>query len=108
MDKPGNFGKFPATFKTGDRVKVWSLQSFAGGGFLCGEPGFIRQDGCGPSVFVCLFRKINGRRSFDETYEVYTEQVKKVSKCEWGASKELKTYRKMAMSNKLFKGQRDL
>ena len=31
-------------FKKGDRVKVWSLQSFSGGGFLKGEPAFVKQD----------------------------------------------------------------
>lgn len=93
------------TFKTGDRVKVWSLQSFHGGGFLCGEPGFILQDESGASVFVCLFRNIRGHVVFDESYEVYVEQVKMCSKEDWGATKELKRYRKAAMANTLFKGQ---
>ena len=62
-------------FKKGDRVKVWSLQSFNGGGFLKGEPAFVRQDqGEGDSVILCVVRKIDGEYKVDESYEVYDRQ----------------------------------
>jgi len=62
-------------FKKGDRVKVWSLQSFSHGGFLKGEPAFVKQDqGDGDSVILCVVRKINGEYKVDESYEVYDRQ----------------------------------
>lgn len=67
-------------FKRGDRVKVWSLQSFSYGGFLEGEPGLVRQDqGSGKSVLVILTRKINGEYMLDSSYEVYAQQVELVA-----------------------------
>lgn len=61
-------------FKKGDRVKVWSLQSFSGGGFLKGEPAFVKQDQYGDSVILCVVRKIDGEYKVDESYEVYDRQ----------------------------------
>lgn len=34
-------------FKRGDIVKVWSLQSFHGGGFIDGRKGIVGQDQTG-------------------------------------------------------------
>jgi len=61
-------------FKKGDRVKVWSLQSFSGGGFLKGEPAFVKQDQTGDSVILCVIRKIDGEYKLDMSYEVYDRQ----------------------------------
>lgn len=80
--------------KQGDRVLVWSLQSFFDGGFLKGEPAFVKQNQYGDSVLLCVIRKIKGEYKIDESYEVYREQVKKVTKEEWGAKKALKKFRK--------------
>jgi hypothetical protein len=66
-------------YKRGDRVKVWSLQSFSHGGFLNGEPGIVRQDqNDGSSVLVILTRKINGQYMLDSSYEVYDKQIELV------------------------------
>lgn len=67
-------------YKRGDRVKVWSLQSFSHGGFLEGEPGLVRQDQgeTGRSVLVILTRKINGEYMLDSSYEIYAQQVEMV------------------------------
>lgn len=61
-------------FKKGDRVKVWSLQSFNNGGFLKGEPAFVKQDQDGDSVLLCVVRKIDGEYKVDTSYEVYDRQ----------------------------------
>lgn len=61
-------------FKKGDRVKVWSLQSFTHGGFLNGEPAFVKQDQMGASVILCVVRKIDGEYQVDKSYEVYAKQ----------------------------------
>lgn len=62
-------------FKKGDVVKVWSLQSFYGGGFLEGAMAIISQDQIGPSVFVCVKRNIDGVIKVDPHYEVYSKQL---------------------------------
>jgi len=84
--------------KKGQRVLVWSLQSFSGGGFLNGEPAFLRQstDDCG-SVILCVMRKISGRIVIDESYEVYQQQVRPVDKCNWPAHKNLVRFRKVIL-----------
>lgn len=88
--------------KKGDRVLVWSLQSFFHGGFLKGEPAFLRQSqhDHGDSVILCVIRNINGYYEIDKSYEVYREQVVKVSKENWGADKELKKLRKKMLKEK--------
>ena len=83
--------------KKGQRVLVWSLQSFKGGGFLNGEPAFARQTENGDSVILCVIRNINGRSVIDESYEVYIQQTKEVCKECWPAKKELKAFRKKVM-----------
>lgn len=80
--------------KMGDRVLVWSLQSFYYGGFLKGEPAFVKQDQNGDSVILCLVRNFNGDYKIDESYEVYREQTVKIDKHQWGACKELSKLRK--------------
>ena len=66
-------------FKKGDRVKVWSLQSWNNGGFLKGEPAFVRQDqGVGDSVILCVVRKFDGEYKLDKSYEVYDKQCELV------------------------------
>lgn len=80
---------------------VWSLQSFHGGGFLKGEPGFVYQDmtdNC-PSVVVSLKRSIDSVRQIDETYEVYSQQCISVRKSQWNADKDLKKLRKQIMKD---------
>lgn len=88
-------------FLTGDRVLVWSLQSFSYGGFLKGEPAFVRQDQHSEdgSVILCVIRNYNGKYKIDESYEVYPEQVKLVNKSDWPAQKELKRLRKTIINN---------
>ena len=61
-------------FKKGDRVKVWSLQSFNHGGFLKGEPAFVKYDQDGDSVILCVVRRIDGEYKVDTSYEVYDRQ----------------------------------
>ena len=72
-------------FKKGDRVWVWSMQSFRGRGFLCGEPAFVRQDMFPNSneLVLCLVRKVDDIDVVDLAYSVYTHQVKKAKKKKW-------------------------
>ena len=75
--------------KKGDKVKVWSLQSFHGGGFLNGKNAVVFQDQYeGDSVFVSVERKIKGRNVLDSTYEVYRKQLELIESnnkdlCDW-------------------------
>jgi len=85
--------------KKGDRVLVWSLQSFSNGGFLKGEPAFLRQSQNGDSVILCVIRNFGGEYKIDESYEVYREQVVKVTKNNWDAQKRLKQFRKEILAN---------
>lgn len=65
------------SFKKGDRVKVWSLQSFSGGGFLEGEPAIVKQSQMeGGSVMIAVVRNFQGEYKLDKSYEVYAEQLK--------------------------------
>ena len=66
-------------FKKGDIVKVWSLQSFSGGGFLNGEHAFVRQSQKGDSVILCVVRKSNDGYALDKAYEVYAKQCELVT-----------------------------
>lgn len=63
-------------YKKGDKVRVWSLQSWGGGGFINGSEGYITQDQIGSSVMVALVRKKDGIYQLDTSYEVYAEQCK--------------------------------
>lgn len=83
----------------GDRVLVWSLQSFSHGGFLKAEPAFLRQSQTGDSVILCVIRNFNGKYKIDKSYEVYDKQVQKVCKEDWPAKKELKKLRKDVLQN---------
>lgn len=85
--------------KKGDRLLVWSLQSFSHGGFLKGEPAFARQSLDGDSVILCVMRNFNGEYKIDESYEVYIKQVESVTKDKWNAKKRLKNFRKKIMQN---------
>jgi hypothetical protein len=69
-------------YKAGDIVRVWSLQSFSGGGFLEGVEGVVRQDQVGSSVLVAVERMINGRLQVDPSYEVYARQLELVHRPE--------------------------
>ena len=81
--------------KKGQRVLVWSLQSFSGGGFLRGEPAFLAQSTTdGGSLILCVMRKKNGNLVLDDSYEVYQEQVRVVGKENWPASCRLRKIRK--------------
>jgi len=71
-------------YRVGDVVKVWSLQSFHGGGFLDGEPAIVRQNQIGNSVLLIVSRKpsralINKEYNYsyvlDTSYEVYNQQI---------------------------------
>jgi|ERR1700722_3706323 len=68
----------PISFKRGDKVKVWSLQSWQDGGFINGEEGIVVQDSHGGSVIVALVRNIGGEYKLDTNYEVYPEQCRLV------------------------------
>jgi hypothetical protein len=64
-------------YKKGDIVKVWSLQSFFGGGMINGREGIVSQDqGKGKSVLVAVKRTISGESQIDPSYEVYPQQLK--------------------------------
>ena len=58
-------------YKRGDLVRVWSLQSFYGGGFLDGVPAIVRQDQTGKSVLLIVNRK----PVLDTSYEVFIQQT---------------------------------
>ena len=68
-------------YEMGDVVKVWSLQSFHGGGFLKGATAIVMQDQHGEdgSVLVTVERNFNGERMLDKSYEVYVQQTQLVS-----------------------------
>ena len=66
-------------YSKGDAVRVWSLQSFSGGGFLNGRKGIVSQDQVGGSVLVAVERKLHGEDMVDTSYEVYPEQLKLIS-----------------------------
>lgn len=63
--------------KKGDVVRVWSLQSFFGGGLINGRKAVVKQDQIGSSVLLIVKRN-NGKGQIiiDELYEVYREQCK--------------------------------
>lgn len=66
-------------YKKGDLVKVYSLQSFFGGGFLNGNLCVVYQDQNGSSVLVTVsrnFGSMNYRLYF--SYEVYEKQLEKI------------------------------
>jgi hypothetical protein len=86
--------------KKGDRVLVWSLQSFSNGGFLKAEPAFLRQSQNGDSVLLCVIRNFGGEYKIDEGYEVYEKQVELAEKHNWKAEKKLKKFRKKILKNK--------
>lgn len=67
--------------------------------FLKGEPAFLRQSQKGDSVILCVIRNFNGKYKIDESYEVYREQVVKVTKNKWEADKRLKKFRKEILAN---------
>lgn len=95
---PVRIGGGRGCFTCGDFVKVWSLQSFHGGGFIEGSPGFILSgnEKGESSVIVAVCRKINGVFAVDEAYEVYVKQVEPCSESEWNknATNDLKKYYK--------------
>lgn len=86
-------------FEKGDKVKVWSLQSWNNGGFLEGELAFVRQRQKGSSVILCVKRNINGKIQLDKSYEVYAKQ------CELIEDKDLSLcdYYNEIMNNKYIK-----
>ncbi len=68
-------------FKRGDIVKVWSLQSFHGGGFLKGKKALVRQNQTSDAVQVIVPRKVKlegikeSVTCLDTSYEIYARQV---------------------------------
>ena len=104
-------------FKRGDIVKVWSLQSFHGGGFIDGKKGIVRQDQTGNSVLVIVNRKVNiGKpypynNSIDSSYEVYARQLDLVKKATENSIKNVEEFldlnqkvRETEQSSKIKKG----
>jgi hypothetical protein len=83
-------------YKKGDRVRVWSLQSFSHGGFLNGEPAVVRQDQTGDSVILAVVRNIDGIYKLDKSYEVYAKQCElyiQSQNCSYAqAKRELEEY----------------
>lgn len=59
-------------YRAGETVRVYSLQSFSEGGFLCGTVCTVRQDQIGMSVLL----DIPGR---EHSYEVYPQQIRRVT-----------------------------
>jgi len=89
-----------AGFKKGDTVLVWSLQSFNHGGFLNGVPAFVTQDeDDGGSILLTLYRRIGGIDEVDDAYEVYPQQIRRVTLKEWPARAQLKELRKVVLFN---------
>jgi len=67
-------------YKTGDKVRVYSLQSFHGGGFINGRLGIVFQDQLPKgSVLVSVERN----NKLDKSYEVYPEQLRRISEEEY-------------------------
>jgi len=73
-------------YKKGDVVKVWSMQSFFGGGFLNGVIAIVRQNQISNTVLLIVSRRIelkimNSKKqnisihSLDTSYEVYEQQT---------------------------------
>ena len=68
-------------YKKGDKVKVYSLQSFSDGGFINGTEGVIFQDQIdNGSVIVSVERNFKGTYKIDKYYEVYPEQLRLISR----------------------------
>jgi len=61
-------------YKKGDRVKVWSLQSWDDGGFLKGADAIVVQNQISDSVLLAVVRNRKGTYKLDKSYEVYPEQ----------------------------------
>ena len=90
-------------FEKGDKVKVWSLQSFSGGGFLNGEEAYVRQDQYGASVILIVPRNINGEIKIDEAYEVYGKQCELIEENHIPTIKEklLKVVKRVLKNNNI-------
>lgn len=74
-------------FKRGDNVKVYSMQSFKGGGFLNGVDGVVSRDQMeGGSVLVSVMRVMRDTRGsanyIDPSYEVYPQQLRLLVRAE--------------------------
>ena len=104
-------------FKMGDIVKIWSLQSFHGGGFIDGKKGIVRQDQTGNSVLVIVHRTVNigkpypHNNSIDSSYEVYGRQLELVEKATPESIKNVQEFlelnqkvREIEQSSKIKKG----
>lgn len=104
-------------FKRGDIVKIWSLQSFHGGGFIDGKKGIVRQDQTGNSVLVIVHRKVNIGKPYphnniiDSSYEVYPRQLELVEKATPESIKNVQEFlelnqkvREVEQSSKIKKG----
>jgi hypothetical protein len=93
------------SYKKGDIVKVWSLQSFSGGGFLNGEKAIVRQNQTGDSVIICVVRMIDGEYKVDTAYEVYSKQIELYDKSKETsyniAMEKLDNIKKILTNNKL-------
>ena len=94
-------------YKKGDVVKVYSLQSFFGGGFINGTEGVVSQDQLfHGSVLVSIKRKSKGEEGIDPSYEVYPQQLEFVCHAgekeirDWG--KMIEKIKKKNMEKKLF------
>lgn len=93
-------------YKKGDRVRVWSLQSFQNGGFLEGADAVVRQDQRHSSVILAVVQNIGGEYQLNKSYEVYAKQCEPFEECKQGdqsfeiASKELQEYRKELLQSK--------
>lgn len=70
-------------FQEGDYVRVYSLQSFNNGGFINGTPGVVRQNQTGSSVLVRVERNFGGVYKMDNSYEVYPEQLRRITEKEY-------------------------
>jgi hypothetical protein len=68
-------------YKKGDRVAIYSLQSFHGPGFYKGHPGTVKQDQYSGSVIVVPdpYTTPGGTKS-QESYEVYPQQLRRLRK----------------------------
>ena len=77
-------------YRTGDIVKVWSFQSFSGGGFINGKIAIVRQDQTTDnSVLLIVSRKpdnrlvherFKGLYVLDTTYEVFVGQTEFITR----------------------------
>lgn len=102
-------------YKKGDMVKVWSLQSFYGGGFLNGETAIVRQNQHRGSNSVLLIVTRNVRLnpnesnlfSIDTSYEVYDKQIELIKNTTENKRKQIDEFIELNRKIRQFEQDKD-